>query len=77
MRWGTGTVLRLLGTGLLLWLGGTFLLPLCFPFLLGTALALGAEPLVKLMGEKLRLPRGISAGLGVLAVFLGLTVLLL
>ena len=45
MRWGTGTVLRLLGTGLLLWLGGTFLLPLCFPFLLGTALAGGWKTL--------------------------------
>ena len=50
---------------LLLWLGSKFLLPFAFPFLLGTALALAAEPAVALGTDRLKLPRGLSAGLGV------------
>lgn len=45
------------------WLGLKYLLPLAMPFLLGTALALAAEPAVRLLCR--RLPRGISAALGV------------
>lgn len=60
-----------------LWLGGKFFLPLCFPFLLGTGLALTAEPLVRLLCVRLHLPRGLAAGIGVTAAFLGLTMLVL
>ena len=55
-----------------LWLGGKFLLPFLFPFLLGTGLALASEPAVSLLHRRLRMPRGLSAGLGV-----SLTLLLL
>ena len=77
MRSGTKNVASVLFTCFLLWLGGKFLLPLCFPFLLGTALALGAEPLVRLLSSRLRLARGLAAGIGVTAVFLGFAMLLL
>ena len=77
MRSGTGSILRLLGSGLLFWLGGKFLLPLCFPFLLGAGLALAAEPLVGILCRKLHLPRGAAAGIGVTAVFLGIALLVL
>lgn len=46
-----------------IWLAGKFLLPFLFPFLLGTALALAAEPVVKLGAN--RLGRTAAAGLGV------------
>ena len=50
---------------ILLWLTGKFLLPFLFPFLLGTCIALAAEPVVKLGTDRLRLPRGLAAGAGV------------
>ena len=62
---------------LLLWIGGTFLLPLCFPFVLGTGLALAAEPLVRFLSRRLHLPRAVSAGFGVSAAFLGIALLVL
>ena len=77
MRSGTGSILLVIGVCLLLWLGGRFLLPLCFPFLLGTGLALAAEPLVGLLCRKLRLPRGAAAGIGVTAAFAGIALLVL
>ncbi len=49
-----------------------YLLPLTLPFFLGALLALAAEPAVRFGVEKLKLRRGLSAGLGV-----GLTLLLL
>ena len=42
-----------------------FLLPFLFPFLLGLCLALASEPAVRLGTGRLKLPRGLSAGLGV------------
>lgn len=77
MRSGTKSVFTVLFASLFLWLGGKFLLPLCFPFLLGTALALGAEPLVRLLCGRMRLARGLAAGIGVTGVFLGFTMLVL
>lgn len=77
MRSGTGNILSLLGIGLFFWIGGRFLLPLCFPFLLGTGLALAAEPVVGLLCRRLRLPRGLAAGIGVAGTFLGLSILFL
>jgi len=77
LRSGTGRVLSVLITCFFLWLGGKFLLPLCFPFLMGAGLALLAEPGVWFLCTRLRLPRGIAAGIGVSAAFLGLTLLIL
>lgn len=52
-----------------LWLGVKYLLPVALPFLLGAGLALAAEPLVARLAR--RLPRGISAGIGVTATLVG------
>ena len=46
------------------------------PFLLGAALALTAEPVVTLLGQKLHLPRPVAAGIGVSAVCILWTILL-
>ena len=46
-----------------------YLLPLILPFLLGAGLAFGAEPLVAFGCQRLRLPRSLSAGLGVSIAF--------
>lgn len=57
-----------------------YLLPILLPFLLGGALALGAEPAVGLLHRKGRLPRWAAAGIGVTGLFmlmLALTVLLI
>ncbi len=65
--------LVLLGLFLLFWLVMRYLLPVLLPFLLGTLLALAAEPAVKLSMRHLKLPRGASAGLGVTATLVLLT----
>ena len=54
-----------------------YVLPLFFPFLLGTGLALAAEPMVKLLSRRLHLPRGAAAGIGVSAAFGGIALLVL
>lgn len=77
MRAGTKSILSLLLICLLLWLSGKYLLPLCFPFLLGTGLALLAEPVVRFLCGRLRLPRGAAAGIGVMGVFVGISILFL
>ncbi len=56
-----------------LWLGIKYLLPVALPFLLGGALALAAEPLVGRIAR--RLPRSVSAGIGVTATLLGVGVI--
>ena len=48
-----------------LWLAGKYLLPFLFPFLLGTGIALAAEPVVRFGRNRLKLPRGAAAGIGV------------
>lgn len=48
-----------------LWLGARYLLPILLPFFLGGALALAAEPAVRLGTNKFHMPRWLSAGLGV------------
>lgn len=48
-----------------LWLAVRYLLPVLLPFILGALLALAAEPAVSFCAKKLRLPRGLAAGLGV------------
>lgn len=51
------------------WLTLAYALPLTLPFLLGAALALAAEPMVKFLCTRFRFPRPLSAGLGVTAAF--------
>ena len=77
MRPGTGKILPALGIFAGVWLGLRFLLPLFSPFLLGLALALAAEPMVGFLHKKVRVPRGISAGIGVSIAFLLLAMVLL
>ena len=54
-----------------------YLLPLIFPFLIGFLLALAAEPIVRFGCRRLRLPRALSAGIGVSLSFLFLVAVLL
>ena len=61
----------------LVWLVLRFVLPLFSPFLLGSLLALSAEPMVRFLHKKLRLPRSVSAGIGVSMAFALLSILLL
>ena len=56
-------------------LGIRYLLPLCFPFLLGTALALAAEPAVSFLSGRLKFPRGLAAGIGVTLTGAGICLL--
>lgn len=55
---------------LFIWISLRILLPLTLPFLLGTGLALLAEPGVRFLRQKTGLPRAIGAGLCVSAAFL-------
>lgn len=71
----TRRFLRLAALVLGLWVGIRYLLPILLPFLLGGLLALMAEPAVRLGVNRLRLPRWLSAGVGVtltLVLLLGL-----
>ena len=77
MRSGTLKILPLLGVFLAVWLAARFLLPLFSPFLLGTLLALAAEPMVAFLRRRLRLPRGAASGLSVTAAFGFLMLILL
>ena len=63
----------LLGT----WVTARFFLPLAFPFLLGGALALAAEPMVSFLSTRLKLRRGAAVGIGVTAAFCLLIMLVL
>lgn len=60
-----------------LWAGVRWLLPLALPFLVGTALAVLAEPVVGLLCRRLRMKRGLAAGLGVSMAFCALAGLVL
>ena len=77
MRSGTRKFISLLGIFLAVWLSVRFLLPLGFPFLLGTALALAAEPLVRFLRQRVHLPRAAASALAVSSVFLLLSILTL
>ena len=58
------------GIILAVWVGMRYLLPIALPFLLGTGLALLAEPATKLLHTRLKLPRALAAGIGVSLTFL-------
>lgn len=66
----------LAGVFLLAWLGFRYVLPLALPFILGTALALAAEPLVRLLCRRLHAPRGLAAAVGVTVSLIGIASLL-
>ena len=74
---GIKITLTIAGITLGVWLSMQFFLPVIFPFLLGGALALGAEPLVNVLCTRLKLPRGAAAALGVTAAFALLILLVL
>ena len=57
-------------------LGWKFLLPVALPFLLSAALALAAEPLVKLLQKKLKLRRSFSTAIGVTTTLVLLSAIL-
>lgn len=65
--------LPFLGIFFAVWLFARFLLPLIFPFLLGLGLALCAQPGVKFLVKRFRLPRILASGLGVSLTFFSLT----
>lgn len=50
-------------------LGVKYLLPIAAPFVMGALLALAAEPGVRFLSGRWRLPRAVAAGIGVGAVF--------
>ena len=70
------TVLILALSMVFLWFFFRCLLPVCLPFLLGTALALLAEPAVNWLFQKCRLKRTAATAIGVSAVFLLIATLL-
>lgn len=77
MRSGTKTIFTCLSVFLIVWLGIRYLLPLTLPFLLGTGLALTAEPVVSFFCRHMRLPRPLAAGIGVSMAFFCIALLLL
>lgn len=64
-----------LALGLGVWLALRYLMPIVLPFLLGAGLALLAEPGVKFLCKRLRLPRAVSSGICVSLVFCGICAL--
>ncbi len=65
MRPGTKKCLSLLAVFLSVWLALRCLFPLFSPFLLGLALALASEPMVRFLTRRLGLPRPVGSGIGV------------
>lgn len=62
---------------LIVWISLRWLFPLFAPFVLGTVLALAAEPMVSFLTRRLRVPRPVSAGIGVSMAFCFLAMLFL
>lgn len=77
MRPSNCSFFSILAVFFLVWLSFRFLMPLFFPFFLGTGLALLAEPMVFFLHRRLRVPRSISSGIGVSIAFCLLSMLLL
>ncbi len=75
MYHGVKKAATILGTALAGWFLIQFCLPLAFPFLLGLALALAAEPATGLLSTRLKLRRGPAAAIGVTGTLAALTVL--
>lgn len=64
------------GAVLLLWLCLRYLMPILTPFLLAVLLALSAEPLVRFLHKKAKLPRAAATGIGMSMTLLLLSLLL-
>ena len=77
MRAGTKKTLSILLNFAAVWLSVRFFMPLLFPFVLGTALALAAEPMTGFFCRRLRLPRPVSTGISVSMAFCLLVLLVL
>ena len=77
MRIKFNQLLWVAGAALAAWVGIQYLLPIALPFLLGTGLALLAEPLTRLLHNRINLPRALAAGVGVSVTFLFCLMLLL
>ena len=77
MRSGNLKLSSILLVFFLVWLAIRFFLPLFSPFLLGTLLALSAEPMVRFLHKRLRVPRALSAGIGISMAFSLLAMVLL
>lgn len=77
MRPSTKKTLSLLGFFLAVWVGIRYFLPLSLPFLLGTGLALTAEPMVSFFCKRFHFPRPLSVGIGVTMAFVCIAILLL
>ena len=77
MRSGSFKFSAILLSFFLVWLAVKFFLPLFSPFVLGTLLALSAEPMVGFLHKKLHIPRSVSSAIGVSMAFSLLSILLL
>lgn len=77
MRPGTPKISSIMFAFVLVWLAIRFFLPLFSPFVLGTLLALSAEPMVRFLTKKLHVPRSLSAGIGICMAFALLAMVLL
>lgn len=77
MRPSTKKTLSLLGFFLAIWVGIRYFLPLSLPFLLGTGLALTAEPMVSFFCKRFHFPRPLSVSIGVTMAFVCIAILLL
>jgi len=77
LRPGNPKISSILFSFFLVWLAIRFFLPLFSPFLLGTLLALSAEPMVRFLHKKLHVPRSLSAGIGISMAFSLLAMVLL
>lgn len=77
MRPGIPKFSSIISVFLLVWLAIRFFLPLFSPFVLGTLMALSAEPMVRFLHKKLHIPRSISAGIGISMAFSLLAMVLL
>jgi len=77
VQFGTKKLFSLISAFFAAWLAVRFLLPLISPFLLGAILALAAEPAVRALSGRLKLPRTVSCAIGVSLSFLLLAAALL
>lgn len=77
MYQGIKKLLSVAGILLGAWVTADYLLPLAFPFVLGTVLAFTAEPMVGFLSTRMKLRRGAAVGIGVTAAFCLLILLLL
>lgn len=62
---------------ILLWMGVRYLLPILSPFLLATLLALAAEPVVRVLQKRSRMPRVLATGIGVTVTLVVLILILM